>query len=230
MIAREFQDSIPGVQDKIAKLAQILGKEYRVFNSSDNFAEIGLEFQNPRKESNMLLIQALLLEQGVQITCSPWIKSWKGSRIGVPNLAQDEAMEYIQTVFIPRLEEMYLHEKPQPVAPRNKSESSGKPRINIPNLFPSIFDNLGVIGLGLFFIYLVFFLPSNRANKVPAELESPQNQEISACFCQQAWEKVPEVTATEEQLQACTAKYICLGNAKASCLLQAERQWEKCEF
>ena len=62
MIAREFQDTIPGVQDKITKLAQILGKEYRVFNSSDNFAEIGLEFENPRKESNMLLIQALLLE------------------------------------------------------------------------------------------------------------------------------------------------------------------------
>ena len=37
MIAREFQDTIPGVQDKITKLAQILGKEYRVFNSSDNF-------------------------------------------------------------------------------------------------------------------------------------------------------------------------------------------------
>ena len=139
-------------------------------------------------------------------------------------------MEYIQTVFIPRLEEMYLHEKPQPVAPRNQNESSGKHRISLPNLFSSIFDNLGVIGLGLFFIYLVFFLPSNRANKVPAKLESPQNQEISACFCQQAWEKAPAVTATEDQLQACTDKYICLGNAKASCLLQAERQWEKCEF
>ncbi|MEY3644903.1 MAG: hypothetical protein RLZZ207_1599, partial [Bacteroidota bacterium] len=46
MIAREFQDTIPGVQDKITKLARILGKEYRVFNSSDNFAEIGLEFEN----------------------------------------------------------------------------------------------------------------------------------------------------------------------------------------
>jgi len=229
MIAREFQDTIPGVQDKITKLARILGKEYRVFNSSDNFAEIGLEFENSHKGSNMLLIQALLLEEGVQITCSPWIKSWKGSRIMVPNLAQDAAMEYIQTVFIPRLEEMYLYEKPQPVASKNQNESSSKSRINIPNLFSSIFDNLGIIGLGVFFIYLVFFLPSNRANRFPA-VEPSQNQEISACFCQQVWEKVPEVTATEEQLQICTDKYICLGNAKASCLLQAERKWEKCEF
>lgn len=230
MIAREFQDTIPGVQDKITKLARILGKEYRVFNSSDNFAEIGLEFENSQKGSNMLLIQALLLEEGVQITCSPWIKSWKGSRIMVPNLAQDAAMEYIQTVFIPRLEEMYLHEKPQPIAPRTQNESSGKSRINITNLFQPIYANLGVIVLGLFFIYLVFFLPSNRAKKLPAQLEPLQNLEISACFCQQAWEKVPEVTATEEQLLACTAKYICQGNAKASCLLQAERKWEKCEF
>lgn len=230
MIAREFQDTIPGVQDKITKLTRILGKECRVFNSSDNFAEIGLEFENPRKESNMLLIQALLVEDGVQVTCSPWIKSWKGSRIVVPNLAQDAAMEYIQTVFIPRLEEMYPSEIPQPVAQRNQNESSGKSRINIPNLFASLYANLGVLGLGVFFIYLVFFLPSNRANRLPAELESLQNQEISACFCQQEWEKAPEVSATEEQLQACMAKYICLGNAKASCLLQAERQWGKCEF
>ncbi len=230
MIAREFQDTIPGVVEKITKLAQTLGKQYRVFNSSDNFAEIGLEFENPRKESNMLLIQTLLVEEGVQITCSPWIKSWKGSRIVVPNLAQDAAMEYIQTVFIPRLEEMYPNEIPQSVAPRNQNESSGKVRIHIPNLFQPIYANLGVIGLGVFFIYLVFFLPSNRAKMLPAEVEPLQNLEISACFCQQAWEKVPEVSATEEQLQACTAKYICLGNAKASCLLQADRQWDKCEF
>ena len=230
MIAREFQDTIPGVQDKITKLAQILGKEYRVFNSSDNFAEIGLEFESPRKESNMLLIQVILVEEGVQITCSPWIKSWKGSRIGVPNLAQDEAMEYIQTVFIPRLEDMYLNEKPQPVAPRNQNETLVKSQLKIQNLFASFYANLGVIGLSVFFIFLVFFLPSNRAKKLPAEFESPQNQEISACFCQKSWEKAPEVTANEEQLQACTAKYICLGNAKASCLLQAERQWENCEF
>ena len=134
MIAREFQDTVPGVLDKITKLAQILGKEYRVFNSSDNFAEIGLEFENPRKESNMLLIQVLLLEEGVQITCSPWIKSWKGSRIGVPNLAQDEAMEYIQLVFIPRLEGMYPSEIPQPVAQRNQSETLVKSQLKIQKL------------------------------------------------------------------------------------------------
>lgn len=230
MIVREFQDTIPGVLDKITKLARILGKEYRVFNSSDNFAEIGLEFENPSKESNMLLMQALLVEEGVQVTCSPWIKSWKGSRIGVPNLAQDAAMEYIQTVFIPRLEEMYPNEISQPVAQKNQNESSGKSQINIPNLFASLYANLGVLGLSVFFIFLVFFLPSNRANRLSAELKSPQNQETSACFCQQAWEKAPEVSATEEQLQACAAKYICQGNAKASCLLQAERQWDSCEF
>ena len=178
----------------------------------------------------MLLIQVLLLEEGVQITCSPWIKSWKGSRIGVPNLAQDEAMEYIQLVFIPRLEGMFPSEIPQPVAQRNQSETLVKSQLKIQKLLASLYANLGVIGLSVFFIFLVFFLPSNRANRLPAELESPLNQEISACFCQQAWDKAPEVTATEEQLQACTAKYICLGNAKASCVLQAERQWEKCEF
>ena len=178
----------------------------------------------------MLLIQVLLLEVGVQITCSQWIKSWKGSRIGVPNLAQDEAMEYIQLVFIPRLEEMYSRETPQPVTQRNQSEALVKSQLKIQKLLASLYANLGVLGLSVFFIYLVFFLPSNRANKLPAELESPKNQEIAACFCQQAWEKAPEVNATEEQLQACTAKYICLGNAKASCLLQAERQWVKCEF
>jgi hypothetical protein len=230
MIAREFQDTVPGVLDKITKLAQILGKEYRVFNSSDNFAEIGLEFQNPRKESNMLLIQVLLLEVGVQITCSQWIKSWKGSRIGVPNLAQDEAMEYIQLVFIPRLEEMYSSETPQPVTQRNQSEALVKSQLKIQKLLASLYANLGVLGLSVFFIYLVFFLPKSRTNNLPAELNPKQNQEISACFCQQAWEKVPEVSATEEQLQACTVRYICLGNAKASCLLQAERDWTSCEF
>ena len=230
MIAREFQDTVPGVLDKITKLAQILGKEYRVFNSSENFAEIGLEFQNPSKEIKILLIQVLLLEEGVQITCSPWIKSWKGSRVGVPNLAQDEVMEYSQLVFIPRLEGMYPSETPQPVAKRNKSETLVESQLKIQKLFASLYANLGVLGLSIFFIFLVFFLPRSRTNNLSAELESQQNQEISACFCQQEWEKVPEVSATEEQLQACAARYICLGNAKASCLLQAERQWDSCEF
>jgi hypothetical protein len=139
-------------------------------------------------------------------------------------------MEYIQLVFIPRLEGMYPNEIPQPVAQRNQSETLVKSQLKIQKLFASLYANLGVLVLSVFFIFLVFFLPSNRANRLPAELESQQNQEISACFCQQAWEKIPEVSATKEQLQACTAKYICLGNAKASCLLQAERQWDSCEF
>jgi hypothetical protein len=178
----------------------------------------------------MLLIQVLLREVGVQITCSQWIKSWKGSRIGVPNLAQDEAMEYIQLVFIPRLEEMYSSETPQPVTQRNQSEALVKSQLKIQKLLASLYANLGVFGLSVFFIYLVFFLPKSRTNNLPAELNPKQNQEISACFCQQAWDKVPEVSATEEQLQACKARYICLGNAKASCLLQAERDWTSCEF
>jgi len=55
----------------------------------------------------MLLVQVLRLAGGVQLTCSPWVKSWKGSRIVVPNLAQDEAMAFIRTVFVPALEELY---------------------------------------------------------------------------------------------------------------------------
>jgi hypothetical protein len=57
MIAREFPDTVPGVVQKITSLAQTMGKGYRVFNAADNFAEVGLEFENPGKESNMLLIQ-----------------------------------------------------------------------------------------------------------------------------------------------------------------------------
>jgi len=128
------------------------------------------------------------------------------------------------------LEGMYPSETPQPVAKRNKSETLVGPQLKIQKLFASLYANLGILGLSIFFIFLVFFLPRSRTNNLSAELESQQNQEISACFCQQAWEKVPEVSATEEQLQACAARYLCLGNAKASCLLQAERQWDSCEF
>jgi hypothetical protein len=139
-------------------------------------------------------------------------------------------MEYIQTVFIPRLEGMYPSETPQPVPQRNQRETLVKSQLKIQKLLASLYANLGVLGLSVLFIFLVFFLPGSRSNNLPAELELQQNQGISACFCQQAWEKVPEVSASEVQLQACEARYICLGNAKASCLLQAERQWDSCEF
>ena len=229
MIVREFQDTIPGVVQKITTLAHTLGKEHRLFNTSENFAEVGLEFENLKKESNMLLIQALRVEKGVQVTCSPWVKSWKGSRIVVPNLAQDEAMDYLRTVFIPALEEMYPRIAQDPILPKRKGQSLNEILTRIWSLVTSFFDNFWTLGLWSFFIFLVFYLPQSRTN-LTAGIAAKQNQEISACFCQEAWGKATEAFATEEELQACAARYICLGNAKASCLLQADRVWSSCEF
>ncbi len=229
MIAREFPDTVPGVVQKITSLAQTLGKGHRVFNATDNFAEVGLEFENPGKESNMLLIQALNVEGGVQLTCSPWVKSWQGSRIVVPNLAQDEAMTFIRTVFVPALEDLYPRIAPQPI-----SDNSGLPSFfevlnSIWKRFAFLHANLGVLCLWIFFIFLVFFLPRARTT-VPGDLESIQAQTISACFCQQVLETASSTKVSEEQFKVCTAKYICAGNAKASCLLQVDRQWDACEF
>jgi hypothetical protein len=229
MIAREFKDTITGVVQKITTLAHTLGKGYRVFNATDNFAEVGLEFDNPGKESNMLLMQAQQVAGGVQLTCSPWVKSWKGSRIVVPNLAQDEAMAFIRSVFIPALEEMYPRIAPNQVPHKTGMQYLLETLTRFWKGLSSLFDNLWTVGLWVLFIFLVFYLPQSRTD-LSSAIATPQNQEISACFCQQAWEKVPEVSATEEQLQACAARYICLGNAKASCLLQADRQWDSCEF
>ena len=230
MIAREFKDTITGVVQKITTLAHTMGKGYRVFNATDNFAEVGLEFDNPGKESNMLLMQAQQVAGGVQLTCSPWVKSWKGSRIVVPNLAQDEAMAFIRSVFIPALEEMYPRIAPEEQKPIQTGMQSLFEILNkLWNGFTSLFDNLWTVGLWVFFLFLVFYLPQSRTD-LSSAIATPKNQEISACFCQQAWEKASEISATEEQLQACAAKYICAGNAKASCLLQAERQWDSCEF
>jgi hypothetical protein len=36
MIAREFQDTVPAVVQKITTLAQTLGKEHRIFNATEN--------------------------------------------------------------------------------------------------------------------------------------------------------------------------------------------------
>lgn len=228
MIAREFQDTVPGLVQKVTTLAHTLGKGHRVFNASDNFAEVGLEFEHQQKETNMLLLQALRVQGGVQVTCSPWVKSWKGSRMVVPNLAQDEAMAYIRTVFIPALEEMY---------PRIASEDQKLPKIGLQYLLEtlskfwngltSLFDNLWVVGLWLFFIFLVFFFPHSQAT---LPVKSPQGQSISACFCQQVLSADSKMKASDVQVKSCSAKYVCVGNAKASCLLQAERAWSSCEF
>lgn len=229
MIVQEFPDTIPGVVQKITTIAHTLGKGHRIFNTSENFAEVGLEFENLRKESNMLLMQALRVEGGVQLTCSPWVKSWKGSRIVVPNLAQDEAMAFIRTVFIPALEEMYPRTAQVPVLEKTETSAWIKTQAKIRSLVTSLVDNLWAVGLWVFFLFLVFYLPNTRTN-LSSAIETQQNQEISACFCQQALAVDSLVGVTEAQRNACEAKYICVGNAKASCLLQAERDWSSCEF
>lgn len=230
MIAREFQDTIPGVVQKLATLTHALGHGFRVFNTSDNFAEVGMEFENSQKESTMLLIQALRVAGGVQLTFSPWVKSWKGSRLVVPNLAQNEAMAYMRTVFVPALEEMY---------PRIALEDEKLAKTGLQSLLEILirfwkglilrFDNLWTVGLWVLFLFLVFFLPQFRTIP-PKAMATPKSQEISACFCQQAWEKGLAGDVIEAQRNACSAKYICVGNAKASCLLQTERDWNNCEF
>lgn len=229
MIAREFQDTVPGMVQKITSLAQTLGKGHRVFNATDSFAEVGLEFENPGKESNMLLMQALHVAGGVQLTCSPWVKSWKGSRIVVPNLAQDEAMAFIRTVFIPALEDLYPRIAPQPIPDESGVQSLFETIKRFWKVFSSLFDNLWTVGLWVFFIYLVFFLPRSRT-VVPMELESKQAQSTSACFCQHVLEGDSVIKVSEEQFKACSVKYVCEGNAKASCLLQVDRKWDSCEF
>jgi hypothetical protein len=228
MVVQEFPDTVPGVVQKITSLAQNLGKGHRVFNATDNFAEVGLEFENPGKESNMLLMQALRVAGGVQLTCSPWVKSWKGSRIVVPNLAQDEAMAFIRTVFIPALEDLYPRIVPEEQKPLKTGVQSLLETLNrLWRGFIPLYANLGVLGLWIFFIFLVFFLPRDRTT---VSVESKRSQSISACFCQQVLEVDTVLKVSEEQFKACAAKYVCAGNAKASCLLQVDRQWDNCEF
>ena len=227
MVVQEFPDTVPGVVQKITSLAQTLGKGYRVFHSTDNFAEVGLEFENPGKESNMLLVQVLRLAGGVQLTCSPWVKSWKGSRIVVPNLAQDEAMAFIRTVFVPALEELYPRIAAQSISDKSVLQSVLELFNGIWKRFASLYAHLGVLGLWIFFIFLVFFLPRVRTT---VSVESKQFQSISACFCQQVLEGDSVLKVSEEQFKACAARYVCEGNAKASCLLQVDRQWDSCEF
>jgi hypothetical protein len=228
MIAHEFPDSISGVVQKITTLTQSLGKELRVFNSSSQFAEVGIVFEHPSKGSNLILVQALYLGDRVQLTCSPWYKAWKGSRIVVPNLAQDEAMDFIRVQFIPALLKLY----PPNLEPRNEEEQTNLLTEFFKWLrkqFVSLGDNLAVVAVWILFLILVFYLP-HQSKEDTLTSSSPPSQEISACFCQQAMAEGLGSKATEAQVHDCTSKYICAGNAKASCLLQAERVWETCEF
>ena len=229
MVVQEFPDTVVGVVQKITNLAQTLAKRHRVFNATDNFAEVGLEFEDSGKESNMLLMQALRVAGGVQLTCSPWVKSWKGSRIVVPNLAQDEAMAFIRTIFIPALEDLYPRIAAQSITDKSVFQSFLELLNSIWKRFASLYANLGVLGLWIFFIFLVFFLPRIRTT-VPGESESRLSQSISSCFCQQVLEGDSVLKVSEEQFKACAARYVCEGNAKASCLLLVDRQWDSCEF
>jgi hypothetical protein len=138
-------------------------------------------------------------------------------------------MAYIRTVFIPALEEMYPRIDPQPVLHKMEASARIKTQARLKSLVTSLVDNLWAVGLWAFFLFLVFYLPNTRTI-FPSTIVSQPNHEISACFCQQAWEKVLDPVATEDQLSACASKYICKGNAKASCLLQTEREWNACEF
>lgn len=229
MIAHQFPDSIPGVVQKITSLSQNLGKEVRVFNSSPQFAEVGIVFEHPTKGSNLILVQALQMGDGVQLTCSPWYKSWRGARIVVPNLAKDEAMDFIRGTFIPALQELY----PQPLQElKNEVDGVNQFLENCRRLWKqitSLFDNFWVIGVWLLFLILVFYLPQQK-KETSLNDSTSQIQEISACFCLQAWGEGSGLEVTEAQLSSCASKYICSGNAKASCLLQAEREWVTCEF
>lgn len=229
MIAQEFPDSIPGIVQKITTLTQNLGKEVRVFNTSTQFAEVGIVFEHPTKGSNLILIQALKVGEGVQLNCSPWYKSWKGSRIVVPNLAKDEAMDFIRVQFIPALHELYPQTKPEPQGEGERINLLSEIFKWLGKQFASLVDNIGVAGVGILFLILVFYLPHQKKEGAVPSSNAP-DQEISACFCQQVLGEVSGVMATVAQVSACTSKYICAGNAKASCLLQAEREWVACEF
>lgn len=107
MIAKEFSDSVTGILQKINFVAHSLGYQIRVFNSTFDFAEVGIVFEHSIKGVNLILLQVLQVNEEVRLTCSPWFKSWKGSRIVVPNLNRDEAFDFIQKIFMPELEKAY---------------------------------------------------------------------------------------------------------------------------
>jgi hypothetical protein len=132
-------------------------------------------------------------------------------------------------VFVPALEDLYPQMAPQPIPDKSLLQSLLEILYNIWKRFASLFANVGVLGLWIFFIFLVFILPRYR-DTVPMKLESMQAQSISACFCQQVLEADSVMKVPEEQFKACAAKYVCVGNAKASCLLQSDRDWTSCEF
>lgn len=121
MIAKQFSDSVSGVLQKINSVALSLGHQVRVFNSALDFAEVGIVFEHSTKGINLILFQVLRVNDEIRLTCSPWYKSWRGSRIVVPNLNQDEALEFIQQTFLPELEKIY--QKVNPDLEINKGKS-----------------------------------------------------------------------------------------------------------
>lgn len=227
MIEQEFPDTVTGVVQNITATAHSLNKEIRVFNSTSDFAELGIVYEHPTKGINLILVQVQLGESGVRLTCSPWYKSWKGSRIVVPNLAKDEAMDFIRVQFIPSLKVLYPSQTLEEI---KKEESWIKQHLKKLKWFGKqltfLLDHLGIVGVWILFLILVFYLPHQKKENALILV----NSKPSACLCQDLLKQGSEAKATEAQLEACASKYICVGNAKASCLLQAERNWSSCEF
>uniref|UniRef100_UPI004048ABB0 hypothetical protein n=1 Tax=Algoriphagus sp. TaxID=1872435 RepID=UPI004048ABB0 len=229
MIAREFPDTITGVVEKITDTARSLNKEIRVFNTALDFAEVGIVYEHPTKGSNLILVQVQLGESGIRLTCSPWYKSWKGSRIVVPNLAKDEAMEFIKKSFLPSLQDLYPKETQETGFQKDWFTRSKELLLDLWNYFLLLSKNLGLVMVWSLYFFLVGYLPNQRLyNKGNVLIRDPFV--VAACDCQQVWEKEANNSELTELLRACASKYVCLGNAKASCLLQADREWIICEF
>ncbi|MEY2706104.1 MAG: hypothetical protein RL407_2166 [Bacteroidota bacterium] len=229
MVAREFPDSVSGIFQKITAFAQSLGRVVRVFNSSENFGELGIELENPQKNDHMILVQALRVGACIQLTCSPWYKSWKGTRLDVPNLAPDEAMTFIHGTLLPTIENWY----PKDSSSTNKKFSwiklLNQTKNWIRRIFPYLVSHLWTVGVWVLFFVLI--LVAHRPESSPTTSTGTSDSiGITSCFCQEMWSKGSKISASAEQIKACTDTYICLGNAKASCILKAERVWEWCEF
>ena len=60
MIEQEFPDTVTGVVQNITATAYSLNKEIRVFNSTSDFAELGIVYEHPTKGSNLILVQVQL--------------------------------------------------------------------------------------------------------------------------------------------------------------------------
>ena len=229
MIVRDFPDTITGVVEKITDTARSLNKEIRVFNTTLDFAEVGIVYEHPTKGSNLILVQVQLNAVGVELTCSPWYKSWKGSRIVVPNLAKDEAMEFIKKSFLPSLQDLYPKQTQKTVFQKDWLTRGKELFLNLWNYFHLLSKNFGLVMVWSLYFFLIGYLPNQGPyNKERVLIRDPLD--VAACDCQQVWEKEANNSELSELLRVCALKYICPGNAKASCLLQADREWIICEF